>query len=169
MATTVAGSSLPLAVAIVAATGCTDLRVVNRVENTTLPWYEESPRWESTSYSATAQLDEGLFSITSSIPHLPSACVAASLGESVCEDRDEDGLVDEWENIVSHRLNPVIRYHRDEPLFTDQYGRVHAFSRVTPVDNDELRIRVIIVLAYSYDYGRCSIRTTSRRRRTRRV
>ncbi len=146
-----------LVIATVFFVGCTDLRVVNRSHNPNLPWYEDAPRWESTGYSATAHFNDDRLSISSSIPHTVSDCVNLSLGKTVCEDLDEDGLVDEWETIVSHRLNPVIRYHPDDPLFTDKHGRVQAFSRVTPAPGQPDRIHVFILHTYSFDYGRCSL------------
>ena len=146
-----------LIAALVCISACTDLRVINRAENETVPWYEISPRWESNSYSATTKLVNGALSIVSSIPHKVEDCLSQSLGEAVCQDLDEDGLVDEWETIVSHRLNPVIRYHKEEPLFTDARGRVQGFSRVVPVAGDRDRVHVFLVHTYSYDYGRCSL------------
>ena len=138
--------------------GCTDLRVVNRDFNTTLPWYDERPRWHSNDHSAETVLENGFLYLRSSIPHQATQCAELHPEAAICDDLDADGLVDAWEDMASHRLIPVIRFHVDEPLFTDKTGRVHAFSRVTPVSDNIDRIRVFIALTYSYDYGRCSLR-----------
>jgi hypothetical protein len=54
------------------------------------------------------------------------------------------------------RLRPAVRFHRDERLFRDPEAKVAAIGRIVPGPDGQL-IHVFISLAYSRDYGRCSV------------
>lgn len=69
-----------------------------------------------------------------------------------CDDLDQDGLTDAWEEIALERLRPIVRLDEEEKL-VDEPGFVTAnVGRVTPADPHLL---VFIMLGYERDFGSC--------------
>lgn len=67
-------------------------------------------------------------------------------------DADGDGLDDGWERSALENLKPGLQLHDDEPALCDRDADVALVGRVTPVGD---RIRALIAIVYTADYGRC--------------
>ena len=87
------------------------------------------------------------------LPPAPGDC--ALLRDAPCADLDSDGLVDAWEGVVLERLRPLVMLDEDEPLLVDPGGLLIHVARIWPITAEE--VRVMIVLAYSEDNGRCGL------------
>lgn len=95
--------------------------------------------------------DDGRLALETALPPTIDACLelAPDLG---CEDADEDGLTDAWEDAVLDRLRPMRRMDEDESLFDDPTAVVADVGRVAAVGD---RYRLFVMLGYSRDYGSC--------------
>lgn len=145
-----------LAVSFSLAPGCTDLTVLDQKEpQWALPISHLAQRWSDMDFTGRTELVSGHLRLETTIPALVKDCEADSaLDALACQDADADGLSDMWERIALHRLRPFLRMHADEPLFRDFYGNVVASGRVMPMISG--RIRVLMPIVFSNDYGRCS-------------
>lgn len=72
-----------------------------------------------------------------------------------CEDVDQDGLTDAWEDLVLDRFRPAVRFDEAEPLVNDAGAVLVDVGRV--VEADDGGVRVFIMIGYSEDYGRCGL------------
>ncbi len=133
--------------------GCTALTVLDQSDPyQLLPFPEIAYRWDDPIATGTTTLLPDRLRLTTTVPRRTEAC-SALLDAASCRDADGDGLTDLWERIALHRLRPFVRMHAEEPLFRDYYGQVVAVGRVTPAADSH--IRIILMMLYSYDYGRC--------------
>ncbi len=87
------------------------------------------------------------------LPPAPEDCLR--LRDAPCDDLDSDGLVDAWEGVVLERLRPLVVLDEDEPMLESTDGLLIHIARIWPVTAKS--VRVMIVLAYSEDYGRCGL------------
>ena len=87
------------------------------------------------------------------LPPAPEDCTR--LRDAPCDDLDNDGLVDAWETVVLERLRPLVQLDEDEPMLEAPDGLLIHVARIWPITAEE--VRVMIVLAYSEDYGRCGL------------
>jgi hypothetical protein len=76
----------------------------------------------------------------------------AAIEGAPCEDLDEDGLADTWEDVALERLRPVRRLDETEPLIDDASAVLADVGRVIASGD---RFRVFVMLGYSEDYGSC--------------
>jgi len=153
-----------LALALAAAGGaCTDLDALGGSEPL-LPWSESAPRGADSPraagtppYRATAAIEDGALELRTDLPRAPAGCLEDQ-APALCGDVDRDGLVDEWEDLALDALRPFVRIDEGDPLRVDREGRVGSIGRVWPAAGDARAgpIRLVLVLAYSRDYGRCS-------------
>jgi hypothetical protein len=114
----------------------------------TLPSEPEEPEEPLEPWFLTEVLDLGL-AIRSNVP----AALADCEGE-LCEDLDEDGLVDLWEDEVLARTSPALQFDEAEPLLDDPDAVLAMVGRVAPVGSE---IHVYVMIGYHYDYGRCGL------------
>ncbi len=99
----------------------------------------------------TAVID-GVLHLSSELPIRVSDCGF----NDACDDVDEDGLVDAWENAALDRLRPILRFDEAEPFFFDGSAPVlGVVGRVAPISLEPLDVRVWLMLGYSVDYGTC--------------
>lgn len=97
----------------------------------------------------------GGMAVTTNLPARVAACRALAVTDPPCADRDGDGLVDAWEDLILDRLRPMVRFDEDESLIGDRSARLVELARVAPVTGADLEVVVFIALAYSIDYGSC--------------
>ena len=85
------------------------------------------------------------------------ASVAARVEDCTegCDDVDQDGLVDAWEDLVLRRLRPRMTFDESEQLMDDEGAVLFGVGRVTPADDGN--VRVFLMTGYSSDYGRCGV------------
>lgn len=74
--------------------------------------------------------------------------------DAPCEDLDEDGLVDTWEDEVLQLLHPIRRMDEEESLLDDADAVVADVGRVSVGGPGYV---VYIMLGYSRDYGSCAV------------
>jgi hypothetical protein len=156
--------ALAAALALAAAgVACTDLDALGGSEPS-LPWSESAPRRAATPlaagsppYSVTTAIEGGALELWTDLPRAPADCLEDHL-PALCGDADRDGLVDEWEDLALDALRPFVRIDEGDPLRVDRHGRVGSIGRVAPAGGAPagVTIRLILVLAYSRDYGRCT-------------
>ena len=137
--------------------GCTDLRALDLDESNRLTFEEEAYRLEDEVVGLRVTVNGTEWSTVSRLAPKAADCVTQEPDPAPCEDDDKDGLVDRWETLLLDRMRPVIVLHRDEPLLIDRTADVVSFGRVMVAEDGH--VRVFITLAYSYDYGRCSVAT----------
>ncbi len=94
--------------------------------------------------------DDGRLALECNLPSSFDACTA--IEGAPCEDVDEDGLTDAWEDIALDRLRPLQRLDEAEPLVDDDTAVLANVGRVAPVAD---RFRLFVMLGYSQDYGSC--------------
>ena len=92
-------------------------------------------------------LVDGRLALECNLPPLIGDC------PTTCEDLDEDGLTDAWEEIVIDRFRPLRRLDEAESYTNDDDATVGDVGRVAvgPVDG----YRVFVMLGWSHDYGSC--------------
>ncbi len=95
---------------------------------------------------------DGRLALTANLPAAVAACAALPARDPPCDDLDQDGLVDLWEDLVLERLRPLRRMDEEEQLLGDPEGVVADVGRVAPVGD---RTRLFVMLGYSKDYGSC--------------
>ncbi len=88
--------------------------------------------------------------LTCNLPRTIDAC--AALANAPCDDLDQDGLTDAWEDLVLDRLRPIQRLDEQEALIDDATAVLGDVGRVAAVAD---HVRVFIMLGYSKDYGSC--------------
>jgi hypothetical protein len=93
--------------------------------------------------------------LTTNLPATTADCGAAPFEGTPCEDLDQDGLADAWEDLVIERYRPLLRFDEAESLVGDAAFVVHDVARVALVAPSPLRARVFIMLGYSKDFGSC--------------
>jgi hypothetical protein len=142
---------------------CTELDALGGSEPP-LPWSDAVPRWGPTPrasgsapYGMSTVIDAGALELVTDLPRAAADCLEDHL-PALCDDADRDGLVDEWEDLALDTLRPFVRIDEGDPLRVDADGRVGSVGRVAPAPDGagEERIRLLLVLAYSRDYGRCT-------------
>ena len=69
-----------------------------------------------------------------------------------CEDVDEDGLNDAWEDAALDRLRPLRRFDEAEPAVTDEDAGLADIGRVVPAGEG---VHLYVMLGYARDYGSC--------------
>jgi hypothetical protein len=84
------------------------------------------------------------------IPGAKAACDEVPLAP--CEDVDEDGLTDAWEDLLLAGVRPLRRMDEGEMLIGDPAAAIGDVGRVVAVDD---HFRVYIMLGYHIDYGSC--------------
>ncbi len=72
-----------------------------------------------------------------------------------CEDVDQDGLNDAWEDLALQVFRPELILDEAEPGMDDPDLVLAQVGRVAPVGSD--RVRVLLMLGWSEDYGRCGV------------
>lgn len=95
------------------------------------------------------------WTLTTNLPARVEACAALPVAAPPCADRDADGLVDAWEDLVLAHLRPLVELDEDEALVGDATARLVQLARVAPRAGAPDEIIAFIVLAYSIDYGSC--------------
>ena len=90
--------------------------------------------------------------LETNLPPWTSDCLAQDIG--LCEDEDQDGLVDLWEDIALEAFHPMRVLDEDEPAHTDD-AVLADIGRVAPIDGE--RVHLYIMLGWSVDYGRCGV------------
>ena len=98
--------------------------------------------------------DNGL-ALTTNLPAKVADCNSAPYFGTPCEDLDQDGLADAWEDLVIDRFRPLLRFDEQESLMDDPSAVVANVARVALVPGDPLHVRVFIMIGYSKDYGSC--------------
>lgn len=89
------------------------------------------------------------------VVHAPAPALAAAC--EPCLDADHDGLVDAFEDGLLAVLRPCLRLDEDERLLDDETAVVHDVARVFAVSTEPLRLRALIMIGYSRDYGSCGL------------
>jgi hypothetical protein len=102
-------------------------------------------------YFHTLLTDDGHLALASNLPPQLEDCVSLHI-DTPCEDADEDGLTDAWEDAVLDRLRPLRRMDEDESLFDDAAAVIADVGRVVGMGD---RYRLFVMLGYSRDYGSC--------------
>jgi hypothetical protein len=146
--------SRALIAALLLCGGCTELDILEVGAPWNLPRADDGERWARPPYQARSVTENGRWEIRTDLPRQRNGCVGGEGRGELCEDRDHDGLLDTWEEMVLDRVRPIVRIGGDEDLLFDPGAMVGSVGRVAMVDDDT--VLVIIVLAYSRDYGRCS-------------
>lgn len=124
-----------------------------------LPYILEARRFDVLDFDSGTAIDaSGRLTFYSEFPTDLSSC-QSELGEAGgrCTDDDHDGLVDDWELLLLAKLRPIVRMHPTEPLLGDYASSVYLVGRVTPMDGALNKFFVPMVLAYSKDYGSCTV------------
>jgi hypothetical protein len=101
---------------------------------------------------ASARLEGGVLHVDVDRAALVGDCAGAG-----CDDVDDDGLVDAWEDALLERLRPVLQLDEQESLVDDVDAVVGFLGRVAVVSTAPLDVRVFIMLGYSRDYGSCGV------------
>lgn len=97
--------------------------------------------------------DDGQLAFASNLPPNVEDCADLRV-DVACDDADDDGLTDAWEDAVLDRLRPMRRMDEDESLFDDSTAVIADVGRVVAVDE---HYRLFVMLGYSRDYGRCAL------------
>lgn len=85
--------------------------------------------------------------------NLPSARADCDeVAGAPCEDVDEDGLTDAWEDLLLAAMRPMQRMDESESLIGDPAAVTGDVGRVAPVGD---HVRVFVMLGYHVDYGSC--------------
>lgn len=95
--------------------------------------------------------DQGRLALRCNLPPALPQCQA--IAGAPCDDLDDDGVVDAWEDAVIDRLRPLRRFDEAEPLLTDDAATIGDVGRVVAVGDHH---RLFVMLGYSEDYGSCS-------------
>lgn len=98
-----------------------------------------------------AELDDGRLAFQTERPATVAACPASS----TCEDGDEDGLVDAWEQEILERFRPLVRLHPRDRALRDPESVIAHVARVQKLDDSPLRVRLYVTILYTRDYGNC--------------
>lgn len=91
-----------------------------------------------------------ILELTTNLPREVITC--AQLEGAPCEDADNDGLTDAWEDLVLSRLRPFVRLDEAEQLVNDDAYVLGVVGRVTPVG---AYVHAYMMLGYEYDFGSC--------------
>ena len=102
-------------------------------------------------------LEGGVLMLRTNLPARDVACAALSASGAPCGDVDLDGLTDAWEDVALDRLRPLLRFDEGESFEDDAAAHVADIGRVAPGPGDPLEAVVIVVQAYSIDYGSCGL------------
>jgi hypothetical protein len=103
----------------------------------------------------TSVTPEKALALTTNLPATTADCAAAPFEGTPCDDLDQDGLADAWEDVVIDRFRPLLRLDEDESLVGDASFVIANVARVAPVSMSPLRVRAFIMLGYTKDYGSC--------------
>ncbi len=141
-------------IAVLVLGGCTELDILEVGEPWIVPRAGEGERWSRPPYQTRSVVEDGRWQIRTDLPRLRAGCVGLDGDGELCEDLDGDGLLDTWEAMLLDQVRPIVRIGGDEDLLFDPSAMVGSIGRVAPVGDDT--VLVIMVLAYSRDYGRCS-------------
>lgn len=98
---------------------------------------------------------EHALALTTNLPATTADCQAAPFEGTPCDDLDEDGLADAWEDLVIERYRPLQRLDEAESLLDDASAVAADVARVALVSASPLRVRAFVMLGYSKDYGSC--------------
>lgn len=98
---------------------------------------------------------EKSLALTTNLPAAVDACLAAPFEGTPCDDLDQDGLADAWEEVIIDRFRPLLRFDEAESLISDSTFVVADVARVALVSQSPLRARVFIMLGYTKDFGSC--------------
>ena len=97
--------------------------------------------------------DNGLV-LTTNLPATVEECGAAPFTGTPCDDLDQDGLADAWEDVVIDRFRPLLRLDEQESLVDDAGAVVANVARVAVIAKAPLHVRAFIMVGYSKDYGK---------------
>ena len=97
--------------------------------------------------------DDGQLAFESNLPPAVVDCLALPVLDPPCEDLDEDGLADLWEDTVLDRMRPMRRMDEEESLFGDAGAVIADVGRLFLAAPDTYRL--FVMLGYSKDYGSC--------------
>jgi hypothetical protein len=98
------------------------------------------------------QLKRGRLAFVCNIPSAKAGC--DELAAAVCEDVDEDGLTDGWEDALLAAMRPLRRFDEAEMLLADATAVMGDVGRVAAVGE---HFRVYVMLGYHLDYGSCGV------------
>lgn len=76
--------------------------------------------------------------------------------EPDCDDVDQDGLVDAWEDELLAHFEPRLEFDEQEKGLRDDKFRMGMAGRVVPRSDDPSRVVVFFAFAFSEDYGKCT-------------
>lgn len=96
----------------------------------------------------TVLTDAGRLAFESNLPRDVAECPAGA----PCDDVDEDGLNDAWEDAALDRLRPLRRFDEAEAAVTDPTAGLADIGRVFPVRD---AVHLYVMLGYARDYGSC--------------
>lgn len=96
----------------------------------------------------------GGLQLTTNIPMNFQDCERLRALNLNCADNDQDGLTDEWEDVVIEYFRPILSLDEGEPFPNDPNAVFAQIARITPTNE---WIDLFVVLGWSEDYGRCGI------------
>ena len=95
------------------------------------------------------RLTNGYLQVTTNIPKRVEDCSDGSLRDLSCADRDQDNLVDLWEEALLEHMSPMIRFQSDERALN---GTILQLGRVSVNSDNIQEILLNIVTAYPRRY-----------------
>lgn len=95
-------------------------------------------------------LVDGVLEVSTDLPARAEDCAER------CDDLDQDGLVDAWEDAVLSAVRPRLVFDEAESLFGDPSAVVAHVARVAPIGRTPFAVQVYITILYSRDYGSCA-------------
>ena len=101
------------------------------------------------------RLEGDAFVVDTNLPARVDACATLPELGAPCEDLDEDGLVDAWEDVMLDRLRPVQRMDEQEQLFDDPNFVLANVGRVVPFG--PANYHAYLMLGYTKDFGSCGV------------
>ena len=134
----------------------------------TEPSSEETGRIDTSEPDDTAELEPPIFSLEfqitqpepgrltleSNLPITLTLCQEMQYQNLDCTDLDQDGLLDQWEELALEYFRPFLLLDEAEPFLDDTTAVFAQIARVAPTAE---WIDLYIVLAWSKDYGRCGL------------
>lgn len=96
------------------------------------------------------ELKEQRLAFVCDLPAVKSDC--DEVAGASCEDVDQDGLTDGWEDLLLAAMRPMRRFDEAEQLIGDPMAVTGDVGRVVMVGD---RVRVFVMLGYHVDYGSC--------------
>jgi len=109
----------------------------------------------------TVRLAGGSLELETNLPAFAMGCDPSALMDLSCDDLDEDGLVDAWEEALLEHFRPALRFHPEEPLLSGPSAPIIQLGRVSVRTTSPLEVNLNIVTLFPNSESICFVPSRS--------